>query len=129
MEEFYLQIRTVHIVSALASGTLFLARALALNLAGASWPKALPVRWLAYAVDTTLLTAALMLTTIVDQYPFADAWLTTKIVVLLLYILLGYMALRGRTGTVRLASLAGAMLSFGFIYSVARAHHPLGLLA
>ena len=42
-------------------------------------------------------------------------------------ILFGYTALRGRSGAVRLASLAGAMLSFGFIYSVARAHHPLGV--
>jgi uncharacterized membrane protein SirB2 len=57
------------------------------------------------------------------------AWLTVKVVLLVPYIALGYLALRGKTRRGRLASLAGAALVFGFIYTVARAHHPLGLLA
>lgn len=129
MEPFYLEIRTVHIGSVILSGLLLLARGLACNIAGAAWVTAWPVRYLSYTIDTVLLTAALMLMTIIQQFPFVDSWLTMKVLLLLVYILLGYRALRGRTPQVRWASLAGAALTFGFIVSVARAHSPLGPFA
>lgn len=128
MEAFYLEIRQVHIASVLTSGALLLLRGLALNLFGARWALAAPLRYLSWTVDTVLLTAALMLTTIIRQYPFADGWLTVKVILLAPYILLGYFALRGQNRTTRLQSLAGAALVFGYIYWVARAHHPLGFL-
>lgn len=56
MEEFYLQIRTVHIWAVTASGLLFALRGGAFNLLGASWPKALPVRLLSWTVDAVLLS-------------------------------------------------------------------------
>jgi uncharacterized membrane protein SirB2 len=129
MEPFYLEIRAVHIGSALLSGALFLVRAVALNLAGARWPLAAPLRYLGWTVDTVLLTAALMLMTIIHQLPGADAWLTVKVLAIVGYVVLGYYALRAATGRGRWACLAGAVLTFGFIYSVARAHHPLGFFA
>jgi len=128
MEAFYLEIRAVHIGAVALSGLLMLLRGLGRNLLGASWVMAWPVRSLAYTIDTILLTAALMLTMIVRQYPFADGWLTMKVALLVVYILLGYLALRGRTAKARWASLAGAALVFGVIVSVARAHDPLGFL-
>ena len=129
MEAFYLEIRAVHIGSALASGALFLVRALALNLTGARWPLAAPLRYLAWTIDSVLLTAALMLMTIIRQIPGADAWLTVKVLLVVVYIVLGYFALRAAGRSRRWASLAGAVLVFGTIYSIARAHHPLGFLA
>jgi uncharacterized membrane protein SirB2 len=129
MVEFYLEIRAVHIGSVMASGTLFLLRGVALNLFGWRWALAWPLRYLSWTVDTVLLTAALMLITIVHQYPFIDGWLTVKVVLLVPYVVLGYMALRGETRRTRLASFAGAAVTFLFIYSVARAHDPLGFLA
>lgn len=129
MDEFYLQIRTVHIASVMASGTLFFVRGIAFNLFGWRWALALPLRYLSWTVDTVLLTAALMLMTIIHQYPVVNGWLTVKVLLLVPYIVFGYMALRGSSRKVRLASLAGATLTFLYIYSVARAHHPLGFLA
>lgn len=129
MVEFYLEIRAVHIGSVMTSGTLFLLRGLALNLFGWRWALAWPLRYLSWTVDTILLTAALMLMTIVHQYPVIDGWLTVKVVLLVPYIVLGYLALRGETRRVRLAAFAGAALTFLYIYSVARAHDPLGFLA
>jgi uncharacterized membrane protein SirB2 len=129
MEAFYLEIRTVHIAAVLTSGALLLLRGLALNLAGACWAMAAPLRYLSWTVDTVLLTAALMLTTIIRQFPFSDDWLTVKVVLLWPYVLLGYFALRAESRARRWACLAGAVLVFGYIYSVARAHHPLGLFA
>jgi len=127
METFYLEIRTVHIGAVILSGLLMLLRGCAYNGFGANWVMAWPVRTLSYTIDTVLLTAALMLTTIIHQYPFVDSWLTMKVLLLVVYIILGYNALRARTAHIRWASLAGAALTFGFIISIARAHAPLGI--
>ena len=112
----------------IASGSLMLFRGVAHN-AGAAWSLARAVRFLSYAIDTMLLAAAVMLTMIIHQYPLVDGWLTTKLLLLVVYIVLGYNALRGRTAQLRWISLAGAALVYGFIISVARAHSPLGFFA
>ena len=129
MEAFYFEIRAVHIGAVILSGLLMLLRGVACNAFGASWVMAWPVRTLSYTIDTALLTAALMLTTIIQQYPFVDSWLTMKVLLLVVYIMLGYNALRGRTSQVRWASLACAALVYGFIVTIARAHSPLGIFA
>ena len=129
MEALYLEIRAVHIGAVILSGLLMLLRGLARNGFGASWVMAWPVRALSYTIDTVLLTAALMLTTIIQQYPFVDGWLTMKVLLSVGYIMLGYRALRGQTAKVRWVSLVGAALVFGFIVTVARAHNPFGLFA
>ncbi|HYD89290.1 MAG TPA: SirB2 family protein [Vitreimonas sp.] len=130
MEEFYLQIRNVHIGSVLASGGLFLLRGLGVNLFNASWPMWAPVRYLSYTIDTVLLTAALMLMTIVHQYPFVHHWLTVKVLLLVVYIVLGSFALkRGKTRNARLGFFLSALAVFAFIFSVARAHNPLGVFS
>ena len=129
MESFYLEIRTVHIGAIILSGLLMLLRGVVYNGFGASWAMSWPVRSLAYTVDTVLLTAALMLTTIIHQFPFVDGWLTMKVLLLVVYIMLGYAALRGHTKRMRWTSLAGAALVYGFIGSVARAHSSLGIFA
>ena len=129
MEQYYLEIRAVHIGAVILSGALLLLRGVAHNLLTASWAMAWPIRAVSYTVDTTLLTAALMLTTVVQQYPFVDNWLTMKVMLVLVYIYLGYMALWGATERVRWWSLGSAALIYGFIISIARAHSPLGVFS
>lgn len=129
MEEFYLEIRGLHIGAVMASGSLFAVRAIGQNLLGARWPAALPVRILSWTIDTILLTAALMLMTIVQQFPFADGWLTVKVVLLVAYILIGWWAFRADRKPVRIACSVAALAIFGFIITVARAHDPLGVFA
>lgn len=129
MIEFYPEIRLVHIAAVLASGGLFLGRGLAL-FAGAGWAMAAPLRFLSYAIDTVLLTAALMLMTIVQQYPFVHAWLTVKVLLLVVYVVLGLLAFRkGRPRAVRVGCWLAALAVYAFIISVARAHHPLGVFS
>jgi uncharacterized membrane protein SirB2 len=129
MIEFYPQIKSVHIAAVLASGLLFLLRGAALH-AGMTWAMAAPLRYLSYLIDTTLLTAALMLATILHQYPFVHAWLTVKVLLLVVYIGLGTFALkRGSTRKIRILCWLTALLIYAFIISVARAHHPAGLFA
>ena len=130
MEEFYTQIRTVHIWAVTASGLLFAIRCGAFNLLGATWPRALPARLVSWTIDTILLTAALMLMTVVGQYPFVDPWLTVKVLLLAAYIGLGTLAFAAaRPRRMRIGVSIAALMVFGFIVTVARAHHPLGLFS
>ncbi len=125
--EFYPQIKAVHIACVLASGSLFAIRGAAV-LSGARWPLALPVRWLSYAIDTTLLTAALMLLTILPWAMFANGWLGTKLVLIVVYVVLATFALRrARTRSARAGFYIAALLTFAFVISIAVAHHPLGV--
>lgn len=129
MIEFYPEIRWVHVAAVICSGLLFFGRGLALH-AGAKWPMIAPLRYLSYAIDTVLLTAALMLATILQQYPFIHSWLTVKVLLLVVYVALGSFALkRGRTRRIRIGCWLAALLVYVYMISVARAHHPLGLLA
>jgi uncharacterized membrane protein SirB2 len=129
MLEFYPEIRIAHIIAVLVSGGLFTLRGIGLMI-GKKWPMITPVRYLTYTVDTVLLTAALMLMTIVRQYPFTHGWLTVKVVLLIVYIFLGAMAFRRRRSTrVTFGFWLSALLIYAFVISVARAHHPLGILA
>jgi len=60
---------------------------------------------------------------------FANGWLTLKLMLVVLYIVLGTFALkRGRTPRVRATSYLAALLTFGTIIGIALAHHPLGWL-
>ena len=128
MGEFYLQIKWVHIAAVIASGALFALRGIAVQF-GASWAMAAPLRYLSYTIDTVLLTAAMMLVTIVHQYPFVQGWLTVKVCLLVVYVVLGTFALkRGRTPRTRLTCFIAALGVYGFIASVAVEHHPLGAL-
>lgn len=129
MQDYYLEIRHIHIGAVIASGTLMLIRGLAHNIWQAAWVKARPARTLTYTIDTLLLAAAVMLTTIVGQYPFVDGWLTIKIMLLLIYIVLGYQALRGGRAQIRWTSLGAAALTYCFIITIARARDPLGIFA
>jgi len=129
MAEYYLGLRHAHIGLALLSVTIFILRG-GLMLADS------PARhtpWLRYSsmlVDTLLLTAALMLTSVIHQYPFATGWLTMKVALLVVYVVLGSVGLRrGRTRAVRAIAFAAALLTVGFIFTVARAHHPWGIFA
>jgi uncharacterized membrane protein SirB2 len=129
MAMWYLQLRHAHIAFAILSVSIFTVRGL-LMLANSGHVNSPWLKYPSYAVDTLLLTAALMLTTVIQQYPFQAGWLTMKVALLVVYVVLGSLALkRGRTRGVRIAALVGALLTVGFLYTVARAHHPLGIFA
>ena len=129
MIEFYPQIKFVHVLCVILSGSLFALRGM-LMLAGSRLSHHAALRFASYAIDTTLLTAALMLVTILHQYPFVQAWLTVKVLLLVVYIVLGVFALRrGRTRRVRAICYVAALAVFAAIIGVALAHNPLGWLA
>src|SRR5262245_7994345 len=102
MIEFYAQIRLVHIAAVIASGSLFLVRGLLVQSGRQDWALAALPRYVSYAIDTTLLTAALMLLTILPSAMFANGWLALKLLLLPVYIGFGWLALRkGKTARQR----------------------------
>ena len=126
---FYPQIKWAHIAAVSASGSLFALRGAMVQARRPAWAMAAPMRYLSYAIDTVLLTAALMLLTILPGAMFADGWLTTKLVLVVTYVVLGTFALkRGRTPRARVACYLAALLVFVTIVGIAIAHHPLGWL-
>ncbi len=128
MIEFYPQIKAVHVGLAFASGALFAVRGAA-ALAGWRWAMAWPVRWSSYAIDTSLLTAALMLLSILPWGLFGNGWLAVKVGVLVAYVVLGTFALRrARSRSARIICYVAALLAFAWVVSIARSHHPLGVL-
>ena len=128
MIAYYLQIKMVHVLAVLLSGGLFALRGAA-TLAGHRWPMAAPLRYLTYTEDTTLLTAALMLFALLPGAMFANGWLATKIVLLVVYVVLGTLALRrARTWRARAVTYVAALVVYATMISIARAHHPLGWL-
>ena len=127
MNSLYLQIRLAHVICVCCSGGLFALRGV-LAVARVPWVNHPAVCWLSYTVDTCLLTAALMLVTIVHQYPFVDGWVTMKVLLLVPYVALGWYALhRARSQAARITALLSALLVFLFIASVAWWHDPAGI--
>lgn len=88
------------------------------------------LQWLPHLVDSLLLASAITLAVLLRQYPGAEGWLTAKLVALLVYIVLGSIALRrGRTRQVRGWAWLGALLTFGYIVAVAITRNPVPWVA
>ncbi|HEY0309522.1 MAG TPA: SirB2 family protein [Luteimonas sp.] len=128
MIEFYPQIRYVHILAVTLSGCLFAVRGLAV-LMGMRWPLWGPVRYLSWTIDTVLLTAALMLLTILPGALFANGWLTLKLLLVVVYVVLGVFALkRASTRRRKAVFYVLALATFLAIVGIARMHSPWGWL-
>ena len=124
----YVQLLHLHVGCVVLSGSLFAGRGL-LRIASHPLANHRALRIASYLIDSTLLVAAVLLTLILHQYPFKDAWLTTKVVLLVVYIAMGTLALKhARTLVGRAAALVAALLVFGFIIGVALLHNPAGWL-
>jgi uncharacterized membrane protein SirB2 len=84
---------------------------------------------LPHIIDTLLLASAISLLLILHLSPLAHAWLTAKILALLLYIVLGMVALRaGRSKKARVCAGVLALLTAGYIVTVAFSKKPWGFL-
>ncbi len=124
----YLALKHFHMGCAALSGSLFLLRGYWMLRA----PARLQLRWVRSAphlIDPLLLASAVTLALRSAQYPFVQGWLTAKVLALLLYIVLGTVALkRGRTRPIRIAAFGAALATFGYIVAVAVTKHPLPML-
>ena len=124
--ELYPEMKLIHVTAALASGVLFLLRGTAVNWGG-SWGMIAPIRYLSYAIDIVLLTAAILLLAILPSAVYSNGWLWLKLTLLIAYIGLGSLALRrGRTVGIRRGCFVAAVAVYTCMYFIARTHDPLG---
>jgi uncharacterized membrane protein SirB2 len=115
----YLTVKYAHVATVIVSYGLFVLRGFWMLFDS---PK-LHSRWVRivpHVNDTLLLAAAIWLTTIIGQYPGTSAWLTAKVIGLIVYILIGTVALRrGPTKAIRMTAWVVAQLVFFYIVAVA----------
>lgn len=124
----YAAIKHLHILCAVLSGSGFV-------LQGIWMMQRNPLldhratRVLPHVVDTVFLTSAITLAALSAQYPLVAPWVTAKVIGLIVYVVLGYVALRrGPTMRVRVFALGGALLVFSWIVSVALTKNAAGFL-
>ncbi len=120
----YTLLKLIHVSSVILSYLLFLTRGIWMIRASAQlqqrWVKIMP-----HIIDTVLLTSAITLAVLIQQYPLVDSWLTAKVAGLLLYIGLGMMALRfGKTRTIKVSAWIMAQIVFFYIVLVALTKNP-----
>lgn len=121
----YASIKILHLGCVVLSYSLFFLRGL--------WVlRASPVmqqRWVKIAphiIDTVLLGSAITLAVLLGISPFTAPWLAAKIIALLLYIVLGSIALkRGKTRQTKLVCWLAAQAVFFYIVLTAWAHDPM----
>ena len=125
----YLAVKLVHQTVVLLSFTGFVARG-AGALMGARWVESRAARTLPHLIDTVLLASALTLVWLLRLNPASAPWLLAKVLALVVYIGLGVIALRpGQGKPLRAGAWAAALLTFGYIVSVAVTKRPAGFLA
>ncbi|WP_415035812.1 SirB2 family protein [Azonexus sp.] len=115
----YLLLKQIHITCVVLSGLGFALRFFWM-LRSSPYLQARLTRMIPHLVDSTLFFTALAMVWMSGQYPFVHSWLTAKVLALLLYIILGAMALkRGRTREQRFKFGLLAALTFAYIVGVA----------
>jgi len=124
----YLALKYLHVTCVVISMSGFFLRGVWMladsPMLARRWVKVLP-----HINDTLLLVAAIGLVLVTGQYPFVSGWVTAKIFGLLAYIGLGIFALRrGRTKAQRAAFWLAALMSAGYVVSVALTRDPRGFL-
>ena len=83
------------------------------------------VRIVPHLNDSLLLASGISLAVLTRQYPLVNGWLSAKLFALILYIVLGTIALkRGQTRGQRIAAWFAALLVFGYMVAVAITRDP-----
>lgn len=123
----YPALRHLHLACVTASIALFVARGLGVTALHA-WPMRPFWRRLSVAIDTPLLLAGVGLWALLGYHPLQQAWLGTKLVLLVIYIVLGSFALkRGRTRRQRLLFFVAALAVVALMLASALTRLPMGL--
>ena len=97
------------------------------SLAGAGWVKSRLAKTLPHVIDSVLLLSGLTLAWSLRLTPANAPWLLAKLAGLVVYVGLGVVALRpGRPAAVRATAWVAALVTAGWIVSVAITKSPFG---
>ena len=126
---YYSLIKHLHLATVAVTLALFLLRGVWMMMDSprlqARWARIVP-----HINDTLLLASGIALAVLMQQYPLVHGWLTAKLFALIAYIVLGTLALkRGKTKAQRVTAWIAALLVFGYMLAVARAHDPFPFIS
>ncbi|MBU3824069.1 MAG: SirB2 family protein [Candidatus Oceanisphaera merdipullorum] len=126
----YVAIKHAHMMFAILSITLFMLRAW-LALPAPERIKSKLLKILPHIIDTLLLAMGVWLAVLSQQIPFDNSpWLTAKVIGLVLYIVVGTIAIkRGKTRNQRLIATFASIAIFAYIYGAAVSKSPLSWVA
>lgn len=128
MMEWYRPLLAAHVALVVTSVGLFGARGLGV-LTGARWPMRPSVRRASVLIDSLLLTAGGLLWWMLSLQPARDRWLLVKLMLLVVYIVLGSLALkRAPTKAGKATAWLAALGCVAAMASIALAHDPLAPL-
>ncbi len=112
-------LKLLHQLAALISISGFLLRG-GLMLADSTLLRQRWMRTWPHFIDTLLLLSGLWMACNLQLHPGNSHWLAAKLIALLVYIALGFFALRlGKTRRIRMMAFAGAIVCFAYIVMVA----------
>jgi uncharacterized membrane protein SirB2 len=121
----YEMVKHLHLTTIVLSVVLFLFR-FVLNILQSPmlqkrWLKILP-----HIVDTLLLVSAATLCLLLKQYPLVDAWVTEKLIALVMYVFMVTLALKlGHNSFMRGMGLLGALSWITYAGMVALSKQPI----
>lgn len=122
----YLTIKTIHMTCALISFTGFLFRAY-LMLIESKWLQHKAVLVMPHVIDTFFLLSGATMAFMVNFGFFTQLWLTTKVSLLMFYLLFVGLALnRGRTRSIRIGAFFMGIFTFVYMVGVAVHKTPSG---
>lgn len=99
-------------------------------LAGGRWPMQRRTRVVSMVFDTALLCAGATLWWLLNLHPLQQPWLGTKLILLMLYIVLGTFALkRARRWVSKLLFGLLALAVVAQMVAIAQTRNPLGWLS
>lgn len=83
-----------------------------------------------HILDTVFLASGIAMLVLLSLNPLSQSWLLAKFAGLIVYILLGTVAIRrGSTQQVRVLALVGALSAFAYVVGVALSKSPASWLA
>jgi uncharacterized membrane protein SirB2 len=125
----YLFLKQVHTLTAVLTITGFVLRGYWM-MAGSSKLRH-PITHIApHIVDTIFLLSGIAMLVILSLNPLSQSWLLAKFVGLIIYILLGTVAIRrGTTVQIRTVAFVAALSVFAYIAGVATSKSPASWLA
>lgn len=125
----YLLLKIVHVICAVATISGFLLRVYWM-LVGSHLLQHKVTKIAPHIIDTLFLLAGIAMLFVLSMNPFTEGWLLAKFGGLIVYVLLGTIAIkRGPTLQIRIIAAVGAISVFAYIGGVALTRSTVSWLA
>ncbi|MCW9024562.1 MAG: SirB2 family protein [Gammaproteobacteria bacterium] len=123
----YSFIKNLHLATVSFSIVFFIIRGL-WKFNHSNWYRKKWARRLSQLNDIILLSCGIFMAISLQQYPFVHQWLTAKLILLVIYILLGMLALHwARSRQLQLGAWLSAILVYGYLVGTALNRTPFWL--